>query len=690
METWVEDIFRGFFAMLDTVVFWFVELLVTLFDSLAKLRLFNNEVMGPLADRLFAMLSIAMIFKVSFSIIQFIINPSSFSDAEKGLGKIVQNVILVLVCLVGVKHIFNLAYNLQTDIITSNIIPQLVLGKGDAEGNYITAEQQEKYKRQIPFIVASVFVTPNTAIDGIEYDVNSGYYVVDDNGNKTDLYSSGDGTSVFGEKLDNISLQHDYYFVAEGTSKPRYYGAGTAFAQAHSTNDYALLFKITSAKHANKSEVYLFDYKFLISTAAGVFLVIMYVNFCIDLAIRVVKLGFLQLISPIPIVSMIDPKSSKSGIMSKWVNNYISTYLGLFIRVAAVNFVIFTLDAIVNNSEIRGHALFDFITVVTIFGALMFAREVPKLISDLTGVDLKGDFKLNPLKRVPVAEKALGMATAGVTAGVVGAAGGIAANTLATASNWKQSTGRERLSSLAGILTGGVSAGVRGMTSKEKNPFKAAVAGIQGSVAARNLRDARREAGNGGFSGFMNRRANDISNWAGVESGISRFDKEIGAYDDFNQVADSLDSYVEKEIIKNKGAAYENQEIANLAMDVSIKKNKIETLKNMSTQGMGDTELEAHAKRISEAETAYFLSLKKAKEKFIESKADSDDTVNSSIRQMYRLVNDNKSYRGFEQVDFSSGKSILDANKLVSNYSKTVKASDEYVQAKVNKRDNGK
>lgn len=433
MDTWVEDIFRGFFAMLDTVVYWFAELLVTLFDSLAKIQLFSNEVMEPFANRLFAILSIAMIFKVSFSIIQFIINPSAFSDSEKGMGKIIQNVVLVLVCLVGIKYVFILAYNLQNDIITSNIIPQLVLGKGEAEGNYITAEKQAEYKRQIPFTVASVFVTPNTAIDGIDYDPNSGYYV-NVGGNKTNLYDKSNGTSAFGEKLDGISLQQDYYFAATATgdSKPRYHGAGTAFAQAHATNDYALLFKITNAKHSGKSEVYLFEYKFLISTAAGVFLVIMYVNFCIDLTIRVVKLGFLQLISPIPIVSMIDPKSSKNGIMSKWAKNYMSTYLGLFIRVAAVNFVIFTIDAIVNNSEISGHALFDFITVVTIFGALMFAKEVPKLISDLTGVDLKGNFQINPIKRFEdtaiggknITGAVAGLASRGIPGMIAGFAGG--------------------------------------------------------------------------------------------------------------------------------------------------------------------------------------------------------------------------------------------------------------------------
>lgn len=41
-----------------------------------------------------------MIFKVSFSIIKYIINPDTFSDKEKGMGKVIQNVILVLVSLV--------------------------------------------------------------------------------------------------------------------------------------------------------------------------------------------------------------------------------------------------------------------------------------------------------------------------------------------------------------------------------------------------------------------------------------------------------------------------------------------------------------------------------------------------------------------------------------------------------------
>ena len=57
----------------------------------------------------------------------------------------------------------------------------------------------------------------------------------------------------------------------------------------------------------------LFNYTPIISSiCAGI--VAWIILLCIDVSVRVVKLGFLQLIAPIPIISYIDPQSSKDGM----------------------------------------------------------------------------------------------------------------------------------------------------------------------------------------------------------------------------------------------------------------------------------------------------------------------------------------------------------------------------------------
>ena len=153
------------------------------------------------------------------------------------------------------------------------------------------------------------------------------------------------------------------------------------------------------------------------------------------MAVRAVKFGFLQLIAPIPIISMIDPKSSKSGMMSKWVKNCMNTYLGLFIRIAVVNFVVYIVNLVFSNKvAIPGGEVGVFVQIVILFGALMFAKQAPKLLSDLTGIDLKGDFKMNPFSRITSVPVVGNVAKAGgaIAGGIVGAGAGLVGGAFAT------------------------------------------------------------------------------------------------------------------------------------------------------------------------------------------------------------------------------------------------------------------
>ena len=157
--------------------------------------------------------------------------------------------------------------------------------------------------------------------------------------------------------------------------------------------------------------------------------------FCIDVAIRVVKLGFLQLIAPIPIISYIDPQGSKDGMFKKWTKTCISTYVDIFVRLMAISFAIFIINIICTGEMVKlstgkeitiaqtGILRFAFVQILIILGALLFAKQVPKLIEDLTGIKLSGTFTLNPMKRIneaPLLGKAAAFAGGAVAGAVAG------------------------------------------------------------------------------------------------------------------------------------------------------------------------------------------------------------------------------------------------------------------------------
>lgn len=457
MLTWINDIFRSFLSLFDRVVYWFISILVSLFDQLANVRVFDDTTLGAFSKRIFFLISILMIFKVSFSIIKYIINPDTFTDNEKGMGKVIQSVILVLVSLVCVQYVFDVAYKLQESLLKSQVIEQLILGVATDTTSGVSTEEQKNAKDRVPFYLLSAFIRPNT-IDIPEFSYHpeyeiywctsprftAGVYEISPEGVVTNVYDEN-----FGNCIDEITKEASRTYQKSESTDTFSGLTGTVYNEAQKSYNYSMLLDLINDKHKDFNDKYLFEYQYIVSTAAGIFFAIMYLNFCIDLAIRAVKFGFLQLIAPIPIISMIDPKSSKSGMMSKWVGHCINTYLGLFIRIAVVNFAIFVINLIYTNKiTVSGGEVGTFMKVVILFGTIMFAKEAPKLINELTGGKLSGDFKMNPFSRVP----GLGVAASGVVGGI---AGGIAAGVT-----------HKQLGHSAGLTTAGVFRGIgQGMTS---------------------------------------------------------------------------------------------------------------------------------------------------------------------------------------------------------------------------------
>ena len=174
-----------------------------------------------------------------------------------------------------------------------------------------------------------------------------------------------------------------------------------------------------------KSDYYVIEYNVFISTIFGLVIVLFLISFCFDIAVRSLKLGFLEIIAPIPIISYIDPKQGKDGMMMKWFKEVGRTWADLFIRMASVFFVAFIVSLLESNSiDYNDAKSSHFWLMLFIFlGALIFAKQLPKLIEQITGFKLSGKVQLNPFKKVSeealFGKQVLGAAGA-VGAGAVG------------------------------------------------------------------------------------------------------------------------------------------------------------------------------------------------------------------------------------------------------------------------------
>ncbi len=411
--------FRTLMFFIDNIVYSIIPVLYKLLVYLSEVNLYSGDPDDPLTtliSRVYVLLGIFMLFKVSFSLLQYLVDPNAFSDSSKGFGKLVTNTLVVIVLLVSVPSIFSYAMNLQRIIVQNNLIGQLVLGTGgstnysttDAEGNVqkIDATQAEMMAKDVQFMVFGTFFSVNT-----------------------DKITECTDGPIFGSaqmaKSEPCLTKLDEYF----TANPDISGNGVTLDSFFLKYDGNSVIDDRNFSHFDKllwwkvDNEYAVNYLPFISTAAGIYLVFLLISFCIDVALRAIKLAFLQMIAPIAIVSYIDPKESISDSkLRKWINECAKTYFSLFLRLATIFLVMLLISIIsskvlANNSElasgINDNEMSFWIYLFLILGAFVFAKKVPEMIENIFGIKFSGELNLNPFKNSMMATGA-GMALGGL------------------------------------------------------------------------------------------------------------------------------------------------------------------------------------------------------------------------------------------------------------------------------------
>lgn len=455
------QLIRGFFATIDSAVYGFIAIVYNLIEDLANTSILSMTDMNEFASRIYALLGIFMLFKVSFSIISYIVSPDKISDSSTGMGGIIKNVLITLVLILIVPTCFTLLYEAQSAILSENIIPKLLLGT-NSDASTIDNE---------------LYIAP--ACQETENDIDDEQYVTaaKDNGNYIALMifrnfyqlsdegvKAGDSDYLknkflptycgFGVNRMDVSylLQSKIYNGPVDEIDDNGFLSGLqniiniiqpANYIGEAVGDWA------TEKLGLGPTTYYIDYNYFISTIVGIFVIFILITMAFDVAIRSVKLTFLQLISPIPIISYIDPKSGKDGMFKRWYTEVFKTWASLFIRLLALFFGVYLIKQLGQLYKIGNHKYLSsnfWIQLFMLLGVLMFCKELPKLLEQLIpGMKGSGSFKLNPLKKI--SEDSIGgkfitggiMGAGAMTASALGGAGANAIHSIRHGKNWKDS-----------------------------------------------------------------------------------------------------------------------------------------------------------------------------------------------------------------------------------------------------------
>lgn len=393
INMWFQKLIRQFFFNLDKVIYGFITTIYDLLISIARTSILSQADIINMADKIYKLLAVFMVFKVTFSLIMYVVNPDDFSDKSKGVSKLGLNIVISLALLILVPYMFSAAFRLQTIILEDNSLAELIMGSDkDDEGNS-NASVLNDAGDTIAFYSIQPFFLPNVSIDELRDCITIDNTCYD----------------AMKKVADNDTLVNNYQYGIENENM------GLMFRQ-----DLAI-------KTDSGNDNFIMDYRFILSTVLGVVIVFILITFCMDVALRSIKLSFLQLIAPIPIISYVDPKSGKDGLFKKWYQMCFKTYASLFLRLIALYFAVYIISRIgkltdiVDGSQVTN----GFIKIFIIIGALMFAKQLPKILEGL-GVKLDGGFQLNPLKKFEeqaIGGKRITGAAGGMVAGIVGGHG---------------------------------------------------------------------------------------------------------------------------------------------------------------------------------------------------------------------------------------------------------------------------
>ena len=111
----ISDVFRNLSFYLDVVIYSLIPFVYSMIFSLYDISLLfrDQSVLTNLVNRMtttiYSFIAIFMFFRVAFSLITMLVDPSTIDDKEKGAKKVVMNIMICLILIVVVPKIFQYA-----------------------------------------------------------------------------------------------------------------------------------------------------------------------------------------------------------------------------------------------------------------------------------------------------------------------------------------------------------------------------------------------------------------------------------------------------------------------------------------------------------------------------------------------------------------------------------------------------
>ena len=319
------NILYELFILIDSIVYSIAAYAIQAFFAIAELDFVANgfEQISYILGRIMILCGVFALFKLSFTLINYIIDPGKANKSAETGTKLVKNILIAIVLLVSLNLIFTSLYKFQNSIIKNNVIPKIIYGAD----NYDSNGQEMDIKENAKKFANTIFVS----------------------------------LMLGGNSNENLSIP------AKNAVDRVLDGASINLLSPYATDSG-------------------FNYLPFISFIVGVLVCYYFLVFAIELGIRMVKLLVLQILAPIPIIMSIDPtqkdKLKKFGKLYSGI--YLSVFIRIFTVYLAFAAISLIGNILGNISETSSGTswLVHILLIIAIFKA---TKELPKLIEDALG-----------------------------------------------------------------------------------------------------------------------------------------------------------------------------------------------------------------------------------------------------------------------------------------------------------------
>lgn len=426
----IGEAFIALLMVIDTWVYNLVSSSYKIFMALSGARLLSSDAFASIANKLYIIVGVVMLFVLSYAIIKAIIDPDQMTKGELGGPKIIKSVMVAVIGLGIAPVIFNMMYQAQGIILENNVLGKIFFRTDDnafklsdtqytdSEGNVIDVAFKENeivpddvlYKNGGSLVgtyIFQAFFYPSSGNmeDAKTIESAAKDYFVNNNllglgcglaagaailslatgpvGWGLGIAAAIGGAASFSACRNVGSAADDVYADVIGEK----ISLEEAYVYSAQTGDFGIYTNFLDEVSGDENKI---SYVVVISTIVGGIVLYAFISFSIDMGVRCAKLAYYQIIAPIPLILQVLPKFKDS--FNKYVQSVLSTFLEVFIRISVVYVVVYIICHLTDMFSTEGvwknlgAVEYLFARVLLDVGLVIFAKQAPKMIQETFGI----------------------------------------------------------------------------------------------------------------------------------------------------------------------------------------------------------------------------------------------------------------------------------------------------------------